>query len=76
MNSENSKTPKQNVFVLKLTDKIDLRNAEKVIALSNYQKAHTIIINLKYLHLHGMINSNYLMDLILYQIFRIIFNIF
>ena len=76
MNSENSKTPKQNVFVLKLTDKIDLRNAEKVIALSNYQKADTIIINLKYLHLHGMINSNYLMDLILYQIFRIIFNIF
>ena len=35
MNSENSKTSKQNVLVLKLTDKIDLRTGNKNIALSN-----------------------------------------
>ena len=35
MNSENSKTSKQNVLVLKLTNKLDLRIGEKVIALSN-----------------------------------------
>ena len=35
MNSENSKTSKQNVLILKLTDKLDLRIGEKVIALSN-----------------------------------------
>ena len=35
MNSENSKTSKQNVLVLKLTNKLDLRVGEKVIALSN-----------------------------------------
>ena len=41
MNSKNSKTSKQNVFVLKLTDKIDLRNGEKVIALSNLSIYYT-----------------------------------
>ena len=41
MNSENSNTSKQNVFVLKLTDKIDLRNGEKVIALSNLSIYYT-----------------------------------
>ena len=35
MNSENSKTSKQNLLVLKLTDKLDLRFREKVIALSD-----------------------------------------
>ena len=35
MNSENSKTFKQNDLVLKLTDKLDLRIDEKFIALSN-----------------------------------------
>ena len=34
MNSENSKTPKQHVLVLKLTNKSDLRIGEKIIALS------------------------------------------
>ena len=33
MNSENSKTSKSHVLVLKLTDKLDLRNDKKVIAL-------------------------------------------
>ena len=34
MNLENSKTSKENVLILKLTDKLDLRIGEKVIALS------------------------------------------
>ena len=35
MNSENNKTSKSHVLILKLTDKLDLRNAKKVITLSN-----------------------------------------
>ena len=35
LNSENSKTSKPHVLVLKLTDKLDLRRGEKSIALSN-----------------------------------------
>ena len=35
MNSENSKTSKYHVLVLKLTDKLDLRIGQKSIALSN-----------------------------------------
>ena len=35
MNSENSKTSKPHVLILKLTNKLDLRMGEKVIALSN-----------------------------------------
>ena len=31
MNSENSKTSKQNVLALKLTDKIDLRTGNKIL---------------------------------------------
>ena len=39
-------------------------------------KVHAIITNLKYQHQHGMKNFHYQMDLIPYQIFKIIFNIF
>ena len=39
-------------------------------------KAHTIITNLEYLHPRGMINLNYQVNHILYQIFKIILNIF
>ena len=35
MNSENSKTSKPHVLILKLTNKVDLRIGEKIIALSN-----------------------------------------
>ena len=35
MNSENSKTSENNVLVLKLTDKLDLRRGQKTVALSN-----------------------------------------
>ena len=84
MNSEKSKTPKPHVLVLKLTNKLDLRIGKKVIDLSNLSiyyswkniKVHTIAINLKYLRQHGMMNLNYQMDRIPYQIFNIILSIF
>ena len=41
MNSENSKTPKPNVLILKLTNKLDLRLGEKFIALSNISVYYT-----------------------------------
>ena len=41
MNSENSKTSKSHVLILKLTDKLDLRNGKKVIALSNFSIYYT-----------------------------------
>ena len=41
MNSENSKTSKSHVLVLKLSNKVDLRIGEKVIALSNLSIYYT-----------------------------------
>ena len=41
MNSENSKTSKLHVLILKLTNKLDLRIGEKVIALSNLSIYYT-----------------------------------
>ena len=82
MNSDNSKTSMPYVLALKLTNKLDLRIGDKVIALSSlsiyytWRNINTITINLKYQHPHGMMNLNYQMDLILYQIFKIISNTF
>ena len=41
MNSENSKTSDSHVLILNLTDKLDLRRAEKSIALSNLSIYYT-----------------------------------
>ena len=41
MNSENSRTSEYHVLVLKLTDKLDLRNGQKHIALSNLSIYYT-----------------------------------
>ena len=41
MNSEKSKTSKPHVLILKLTNKLDLRIGEKVIALSNLSIYYT-----------------------------------
>ena len=54
MNSENNKMSELHVLVLKLTNKLDVRIGEKIIALSNLSiyytwkniKTHTITINL------------------------------
>ena len=84
VNFENSKTSKPHVLILKLTDKLNLKEGEKNVALSNLIiyytfkniKAHTKIIKLKYQLQHGMMNLNYQTDHILYQIFKIILSIF
>ena len=75
MNSENSKTLKKKNLALKLTDKLELLFTRPG-KIYNNTRVHTIIINLKYLLPHGMMNLSHLMDLILYQIFKIILNIF
>ena len=41
MDSENSKTSEPHLLKLKLTDKLDLRIGEKVIALSNLSIYYT-----------------------------------
>ena len=41
MNSENSKTSNTHILVLKLTNKLDLRIGEKIVALSNLIIYHT-----------------------------------
>ena len=51
--SENSKTSESHVLVLKLTDKLDLRNDQKVIALSNLSSIYYTWRNIK-----GSYNNN------------------
>ena len=41
MNSKNSKTSKEHILALKLTNKLDLRIGEKTIALSNLSIYYT-----------------------------------
>ena len=41
MNSENSKTYKRHILILKLTNKLELRIGEKTIALSNLSIYYT-----------------------------------
>ena len=41
MNSENSKTSKPHVLILKLIDKLDLRRGGKIIALPNLRIYYT-----------------------------------
>ena len=60
INSDNSKTPTPHILILKLTNKLDLRIGFRnkflfcqilaFITRGKTQKAHTITINLKYLH--------------------------
>ena len=52
MNSENGKKSKSNVLRLKITNKLDLRIDEKVIALSNLN------INYKWRNIKGSYNNN------------------
>ena len=42
MNSEKSKNPEPHVLILKLSNKLDLRISEKVIALSNLSIYYTL----------------------------------
>ena len=42
INSENSKSPKPHILILKLINKLDLRIGKKVIALSNLSIYYTL----------------------------------
>ena len=83
MNSKYSETSDPHRLLLNLTDKINLKRSDKYVALSSLSmystwkniKLHVKTINLKYQLQHGMKNLNYLLDDILYQIFKIILNI-
>ena len=44
--------------------------------MKNYEKSYIRTMNLKYQFQHGMKNLNQLMDHILYQIFKIILNMY
>ena len=78
MNSKYSKTSDPHRLFLNLTDIITLKRSDKYVALSNlsiyyaWKKIRTIILEQPQ---HRMKNLNYLMDHILYQVFKIIFNI-
>ena len=49
MNSENSKTPKPHILILKLINKLDLRIGKKAIALSNLSIYYTWKKNKKFI---------------------------
>ena len=78
MNCKKSKTYDHHRLLLNLTNKIHL--SRKDIYILSIQgkilKNHIRRIDLKYQLQHGMKNLNYLMDHILYQIFKIILNIY
>ena len=85
MNSENCRTSEYHVLLLKLACKLDLRRGQKNVALSNlsiyytWKNVKSSYKNnkyvLQYLLQYVVMNLNYQMDHIQYQIFKIILNI-
>ena len=83
MNTLNSKTNESNKFMYQFTDKLNLKNPNKNMALANLSiyyiwkniKSEYNNNNLNFLLQHGMINFIRLMDLMLFLIFKIILNI-
>ena len=83
MNSEYGKTSDPHRLLLNLSDKINLKRSAKYVVLSHisiyykWKKLKKSYKNnkLKYQLLHWMKSLNYLMDHILYQIFRITLSI-
>ena len=73
-NTSNRKKNKSNRFVYHFTNKLNLKNPNKNIALANLSiyytwrniKSEYNKCNLKFLHQLGMMNLIYLMDLILF----------
>ena len=82
MNSENRKTPKLHVLILKLTNKLDFRIGEKIIALSNLSTYYTwknikkSYNNNKFKISAPTRNDKSEMDRILCQIFKTILSTF
>ena len=83
MNTENSNTSEPHRFKLNLTDKLNLKNPNKNIALANLSiyytwktsSQNTTTINLRFMHQLGMILFIYLMVLTQFLTFRIILNL-
>ena len=81
MSTENGKTSQPHRIKLELTDKLDLKNPTKNMALANlsiystWKSENTTTINLKFQLQLGMKLLIYLMVLILLLIFKIIFNL-
>ena len=81
MNTLNSKTSEANKFIYNFTDKLNLKNPNKNMALANlsiyytWKNIKSEYKNLKYLPQLGMILLIYLMDLIQLLILKIILNI-
>ena len=83
MNTENSGTSEPHRFKLDLTDKLNLKNPNKNMALANLRfitlgktlSQNTTTTNLKFQRQLGMIRLIYLMVLILLMIFRITLNL-
>ena len=79
MNSESSKASHPHRLVFNLNNIKDLGRGEKSVALSNFNIYYTLkninsrigTTNLKYQLQRGMIDQNYQMYHILYQIFKI-----
>ena len=77
-NSENSKISDPHKLLLNLSDKINLKRSHRYVALSNlsiyctWENTKKSYKNnkFKYQLRHGMKSLNYLMDHILYQIFK------
>ena len=82
MNSENSKTSEPHVLILKLTDKLDLRRGEKIIALSNlsiyytWKNIKSSYNNNKFKISAPIWNDKFELPDILYQILKIILSMF
>ena len=80
MSTLNSETNESNRFMYKFTDKLNLKNPNKIMALTNlsiYGKTlnlNTATTNLKFLLQLGMMNLICLVGLILFLIFEIILN--
>ena len=83
MNSENTETSDPHRLLHNLSHKINLKRRDKHVALSNLItyytrkniKCRTKTIDLKYQLQRAIIHLNYLMDHILYQIFKIILSL-
>ena len=82
MNTKNSKTSKPHRFKDNLIDKLHLKNTNKNMSLANlsiyytWKNIKSIYNNNKFKisHLHGMIHLIYLMDCIIYLLYKIISN--
>ena len=83
MNTKNSKTNEPHRLKYNLIVKLDLKSPSKNMALASlsiyytWKNVKSIYNNnsLKFPHLHGMIHLIYLMDRIIYQLYKIILNI-